>query len=115
MTQLRAQFASLPGRIVGARAIRTADDFSYTDPIDGSVSTNQGIRILFDDGARIIFRLSGTGTEGATIRVYIESRERAADKLGLDTAEALRELVSAALALSQLEQTTGRTAPTVVT
>lgn len=115
MTQLRAQFASLPGRIVGARAIRTADDFSYTDPVDGSVSTNQGIRILFDDGARIIFRLSGTGTEGATIRVYIESRESAADKLGLETADALRELVSAALALSQLEQTTGRTAPTVIT
>lgn len=115
MTQLRAQFATLPGRIIGARAVRTADDFSYTDPVDGSVSKNQGIRILFDDGARIVFRLSGTGTEGATIRVYIELRETAADKLAMDTADALRELVSAALQLSQLEETTGRTAPTVIT
>ncbi len=115
MSTLRAQFSTLPGQIVGARAVRTADDFAYTDPIDGSVSKNQGIRILFDDGARIIFRLSGTGTEGATIRVYIESCESEADRLGMETADALRELVSAALQLSQLEATTGRTAPTVIT
>jgi phosphoglucomutase len=115
MVQLRAQLDSLPGAVLGGRAVRAADDFSYTDPIDGSTSARQGIRVLFTDGARIIFRLSGTGTEGATIRVYIESKEIAADRLGMDTADALHDLVQTALHLSRLAELTGRAQPTVIT
>jgi phosphoglucomutase len=115
MAQLRAQLAALPGTRLGGRAVHTADDFAYTDPVDGSVSTRQGIRVRFDDGARIVYRLSGTGTEGATIRVYIETREVAAERLGMETAEALRELVAVALDLAQIVERTGRTEPTVVT
>lgn len=115
MTHVRAQLASLPGTVIAGRVVRAADDFSYTDPVDGSTSARQGLRVLFADGARIVYRLSGTGTEGATIRVYMESRESAADRLGLEAADALQELVAAALSLSEMEQRTGRSAPTVVT
>jgi phosphoglucomutase len=115
MTHLRAQLATLPGTSIGARRVRAADDFAYTDPIDGSVSAKQGIRLLFDDGARIVYRLSGTGTEGATIRVYIEARETDAARLGMDTAEALRDLVETALAVSEIVERTGRSEPTVIT
>ena len=115
MAHLRAQLTTLPGASLRGRPVRAADDFSYTDPVDGSVSRNQGVRILFDDGARIVFRLSGTGTEGATIRVYIESRETRADMLNLATAVALSDLVFAALAVSKLVELTGRTEPTVIT
>lgn len=115
MEHLRAQLTTLPGQHMGEHVVRAADDFSYTDAIDGSLSTKQGIRVLFADGARIVYRLSGTGTEGATIRVYIESRETHPDRLGMDTADALRELVTTALALSQLVEFTGRAAPTVIT
>jgi phosphoglucomutase len=79
------------------------------------VSANQGIRVRFDDGARIVFRLSGTGTEGATIRLYIESRETDTARLGMDTADALAELVAAALTMSELVVRTGRAEPTVIT
>lgn len=115
MSHLRAQLSSLPGTSLGGRRVRAADDFSYTDPIDGSVSAKQGIRLLFEDGARIVFRLSGTGTEGATIRVYIESRETDSARLGMETAEALASLVDTALAVSEIVVRTGREAPTVVT
>jgi phosphoglucomutase len=115
MAHLRAQFATLPGTMVASRRVQSADDFAYTDPIDGSVSSNQGIRVLFDDGARIVFRLSGTGTEGATIRLYVESRETDATRLGMDTADALAELVAAALAMSEMVARTGRAEPTVIT
>jgi len=115
MAHLRSQLASLPGVSLAGRTVRTADDFSYLDPIDGSTSARQGLRVLFDDGARIVFRLSGTGTEGATIRVYIESRETDATQLDLPVAEALAPLVSAALSLSDLVARTGRDAPTVIT
>ncbi|WP_337169890.1 alpha-D-glucose phosphate-specific phosphoglucomutase [Gemmatimonas aurantiaca] len=115
MAHLRAQLASLPGQLLGHRVVGAADDFSYTDPVDASVSARQGIRILFADGARIVFRLSGTGTEGATIRVYIEARETAPDRLGMATAEALAELVTTALAVSEMVKRTGRDAPTVIT
>ena len=115
MAHLRAQLASLPGQLLGQRVVQAADDFSYTDPVDASVSAKQGIRILFEDGARIVFRLSGTGTEGATIRVYIEARETAPDRLGMATADALAELVATALAVSEMAQRTGRSAPTVIT
>ena len=75
MEHLRGQLATLPGTKLGAGTVESADDFAYTDPVDGSVSRNQGIRILFADGSRIVFRLSGTGTAGATLRVYLERYE----------------------------------------
>ena len=115
MAHLRAELATLPGRVLDGRTVQAADDFAYTDPVDGSTSARQGIRVLFDDGARIVYRLSGTGTEGATIRVYIEAKETAAERLGLETADALRELVETALSLGEIVERTGRTAPTVIT
>lgn len=115
MAHLRAALEGLPGTSLGGRRVQAADDFSYTDPIDGSTSAKQGIRVLFEDGARIVYRLSGTGTEGATIRVYIESRETAPIRLGMDTAEALRELVITALSLAEIVKRTERSEPTVIT
>ncbi len=115
MAHLRSQLAALPGTMHAGRTVRVADDFAYLDPIDGSTSAKQGIRILFDDGARIVFRLSGTGTEGATIRLYIESRETDPARLDLDVANALAPLVAAALEVSDLVARTGREAPTVIT
>ena len=115
MAHLRAQLTTLPGRVLDGRTVRAADDFTYTDPVDGSTSARQGIRVLFDDGARIVYRLSGTGTEGATIRVYIEAKEIAPERLGLETADALRVLVETALSLGEIVERTERTAPTVIT
>ncbi|MES9901900.1 MAG: alpha-D-glucose phosphate-specific phosphoglucomutase, partial [Sedimenticola sp.] len=92
-----------------------ADNFSYTDPIDGSVSANQGIRIGFTNGARIIFRLSGTGTVGATLRVYIEAYEADPIKHHLETAEVLQPLVVLADQLAEIAQFTGRSKPDVIT
>lgn len=115
MDHVRAQLPKLAGAAHGDISIVTADDFSYTDPVDGSVSSKQGLRIIFSDGARIIFRLSGTGTEGATIRLYIESFEADTARHSLDTQDALQPLVETALELSQLPQLTGREKPTVIT
>ncbi len=115
MAHVRSVMPALVGTIVAGRTVHATDDFAYHDTVDGSVSTSQGLRILFTDGARIIFRLSGTGTSGATIRLYVESRETTAHRLALDVQEALSPLVAAALALSQLAERTGRTKPTVVT
>ncbi len=115
MAHVRAQLAALPGSTLAGRTVTTADDFTYHDPVDGSTSARQGLRVLLDDGARIVFRLSGTGTEGATIRLYIESRETDASRLDMPVADALRPLVEAALSLSELVSRTGRGAPTVIT
>jgi len=115
MALLRSALAGLPGTSLGGRTVHAADDFAYTDPVDGSTSAKQGIRVLFTDGARIVYRLSGTGTEGATIRVYIESRETVPERLGMETAVALRELVDVALGLAEIVARTGRTEPTVIT
>jgi len=115
MAHLRSVMPSLVGRIVADRTVHATDDFAYHDPIDGSMSTGQGLRILFTDGARIIFRLSGTGTSGATIRLYIESRETESTRLDLDVQAALAPLVQAALALSQMVERTGRAEATVIT
>ena len=115
MTHLRDQLSSLPGRMLAGRVVRSADDFAYVDPVDGSTSARQGLRVLFEDGARVVFRLSGTGTEGSTIRVYIESRETDAARLDLEVSAALSPLVDAALTLSELSARTGRSAPTVIT
>jgi phosphoglucomutase len=76
MTELRGKLSALPGTSVRGMKIATSDDFAYHDPVDGSVSRNQGIRVLFEGGSRVVFRLSGTGTSGATLRVYIERYER---------------------------------------
>ena len=97
---LRARLASLPGTEVAGLTIADADDFAYHDPVDGSISTNQGIRILFDGGSRVVYRLSGTGTSGATLRVYIERFEADPARLGLETADALADLIAAADALA---------------
>jgi phosphoglucomutase len=95
--------------------VKVADEFTYLDPIDGSISRNQGLRILFTDGSRIVYRLSGTAGSGATIRVYLEKYETAAERLLMHSAEALRELVDIALETSQLREITGFVAPTVIT
>ena len=95
--------------------MRLADDFAYHDPIDGSTSEHQGVRILFDDGARLVYRLSGTGTAGATLRLYVERYEPVGGPHDLDPADALADLVAAALALAEVEQRTGRERATVVT
>lgn len=112
---VRAQFASLPGRDFGRYTVKTCDDFSYTDPVDGSVSQKQGMRILFEDGSRIVFRLSGTGTAGATLRIYLESFEPDISKHDQDAQDALADLIAIAHQISELKQRTGRDQPTVIT
>ncbi|XP_047340936.1 phosphoglucomutase, cytoplasmic-like [Impatiens glandulifera] len=92
-----------------------ADEFEYKDPVDGSISKHQGIRYLFEDGSRLVFRLSGTGSEGATIRLYIEQYEKDASKTGRDSQDALAPLVEVALKFSKMQEFTGRNAPTVIT
>lgn len=95
--------------------VAKADEFEYKDPVDGSISKHQGIRYMFEDGSRLIFRLSGTGSEGATIRVYIEQYEKDSSKTRRDSQEALGPLVEVALKLSKMQEFTGRSAPTVIT
>jgi len=92
-----------------------ADEFEYKDPVDGSISKHQGIRYLFEDGSRLVFRLSGTGSEGATIRLYIEQYEKDSSKIGRDFQEALAPLVEVALKLSKMQEFSGRSAPSVIT
>jgi phosphoglucomutase len=94
-------------------AVTAADDFAYVDPVDGSRSERQGIRVFFEDGARVVWRLSGTGTEGATLRVYIERFAR--DRLDGDPQQVLADVVRRARALAEIEARTGRSAPDVVT
>ena len=115
MDALRARLASLPGRSFGDLKVAAADDFSYTDPIDGSVSTKQGIRVLFEGGSRVVFRLSGTGTSGATIRVYVERYEPDPSRHDIETQEALSDLIAVADEIAGIRARTGRTAPTVIT
>ena len=115
MQHLRASFAILPGQVFGRYTVKECDDFSYTDPVDGSVSKAQGVRILFTDGSRIVFRLSGTGTEGATLRIYLEAYEPDMTQHHLDAQEALAEMIQISLQLSQLVERTGRKKPTVIT
>ena len=115
MHELDAALATLAGREVGPLTISHADNFTYADPVDGSVSRNQGIRILFEGGSRVVFRLSGTGTEGATLRVYLERYEAADGDLDRETPEMLGDLIAAADALAGIARHTGRTAPDVVT
>ncbi|MEL7067368.1 MAG: alpha-D-glucose phosphate-specific phosphoglucomutase [Cyanobacteria bacterium J06581_3] len=112
---LRSQFDTLPGQTLGDYTVDYADDFSYTDPIDGSISEKQGIRIGFTDGSRMVFRLSGTGTQGATVRLYLESYEPDESKHNVDPQEALKPLIVIADEVSKLQALTGRDKPTVIT
>jgi phosphoglucomutase len=112
---LRNNFSALVGLAFGRYTIQECDDFSYTDSIDGSISTKQGLRILFTDGSRIVFRLSGTGTSGATLRIYLEAFEPDTSKHDLDAQIALAEMIQIALQISELKQRTGRDTPTVIT
>ncbi|RWL82766.1 MAG: alpha-D-glucose phosphate-specific phosphoglucomutase [Mesorhizobium sp.] len=113
--ELRAKLGSLPGTTVRGLKIAKADDFAYHDPVDGSVSKNQGIRILFEGGSRVVLRLSGTGTSGATLRVYIERYEPDKARHDLDTQEALADLIAAADDIAGIKSHTGRNKPSVIT
>jgi phosphoglucomutase len=113
--QVRGAFAMLPGQAFGHYTVKFCDDFSYTDPIDGSVSTGQGLRIVFTDGSRIVFRLSGTGTEGATLRLYLEAFESDPARQRGDAQLLLEELILIADQISGLKATSGRERPTVIT
>ena len=115
MVNLRDKVASIKGEAFGSYTVDYADDFSYTDPVDNSVSQKQGIRIGFTDGSRVVFRLSGTGTQGATLRVYLESYEADTAKHGIETQEALGELIQIADEIAQIKPLTGRDKPTVIT
>lgn len=115
MSDLRAKLGTIAQQKIGTLTVKEADDFAYNDPIDGSKSANQGIRIFFEGGARLVLRLSGTGTTGATLRVYMETYEPDLQKQNLDPQEALSGLVSAAQTLAEIAERTGRNAPSVIT
>ncbi len=115
MAALRASLATLPGQQFGDLTVETADEFGYTDPTDGSISRNQGVRILFAGGSRVVFRLSGTGTTGATLRVYLERYEPVGGDLDRDTGEMLAGIVAAAESIAGIAEHTGRLKPDVIT
>ena len=116
MDNLRAKLAQLtPGTRLHGHTVDVADDFAYTDPVDGSVSRKQGVRVVFDDGARVVFRLSGTGTEGATLRVYLETFEADPARHDVPAQRALADLIGIADELAEIAARTGRSAPTVTT
>lgn len=115
MNDLRAKLADLPGQSFAGQTVKRADEFSYHDPVDHSVSHNQGIRIFFESDARAVFRLSGTGTEGATLRLYLEQYAPQGTDHTKDTQEALRSVRDAAQEISGLKERLGRDAPDVMT
>merc|ERR1712045_1035683 len=106
---------SLAGKEVQGMKVKMNDVFEYKDPVDGSVSMNQGIRIIFEDGSRIIFRLSGTGVAGATVRLYLEKYEAPTGDLGKHQFDVVKPLAAIALQISKLKEFTGRNEPTVIT
>jgi len=108
MDELRARLPQLAGSESCGLRIAAADDFSYTDPVDGSRSERQGVRVMLDDGSRVVFRLSGTGTEGATLRVYLERFVADPDQHEVPTQEALAPLIRLADAVAQITAITGR-------
>jgi phosphoglucomutase len=112
---LRGKLDTLPGTVVSGLTVAIADDFSYTDPVDGSVSKNQGLRVLFEGGSRFVIRLSGTGTVGATLRLYMERYEPAHGDLDADVLDRIADLAAAAEALAGISARTGRTEPDVIT
>jgi phosphoglucomutase len=115
MAALRARLPQLAGRAMGDYRVAQADDFVYTDPVDKTTTSRQGVRIIMSDGSRIVFRLSGTGTEGATIRLYLERYEADPGRHDLDTQQALSGLAAIADGVAELRKRTGRERPTVIT
>ena len=115
MERLRERAPGLEGRQAGELSIQAADDFAYTDPVDGGLSANQGVRIFFDDGSRVVFRLSGTGTANATLRLYCDKYETDPSLLELDTQRTLAQSLQAAGEIAGIAEFTGRTAPDVIT
>jgi phosphoglucomutase len=115
MDALRGQFATLPGTAFGPHKVLAADDFEYHDPVDGSDTKGQGVRVMFEGGSRIVYRLSGTGTVGATLRVYIERYEPPNGNLGQDAQEALADFIALSRLLAEIQTRTGRTEPSVIT
>jgi phosphoglucomutase len=115
MAHLREQLTGLVGQGFGDNTVSQADDFSYTDPVDSSVSPNQGIRIIFENGSRIVFRLSGTGTEGATLRIYLERYEQNPAQHGQDPQIALKDLIDLAEQLGEVKKRSSMAEPTVIT
>jgi phosphoglucomutase len=115
MGALRGALPGLQGQVVEGMTIAGADDFAYTDPVDASVSTKQGVRVMFEDGSRFVLRLSGTGTEGATLRLYLERYAAGPAGLDLDPQEALAPVIRAAHGIARIAEFTGRNAPDVVT
>lgn len=115
MAELRGKLEDLAGQQFGEETVVSADEFSYVDPIDGSRSDNQGVRIYFESGGRLVFRLSGTGTAGATLRLYCEAYQRDPSMLEIDTQRALAPLLGAAEAIAGIERHTGRSVPDVIT
>src|SRR3954468_11249117 len=115
MAHLREQLEKLPDKSLRGYAVAAADDFTYVDPVDGSVSTHQGVRVMFKDGSRIVYRLSGTGTAGATLRVYIERYEPDEARQDQETQGALADLIQIADGLAGIGERTGRNAPSVIT
>ena len=111
---LRAKLPTLAGQTISGMRVRAADDFSYIDPVDGSRSDRQGVRILLDDGSRVVFRLSGTGTEGATMRVYLERYVADPAQHGVPTQEALAPLIALAESVATIVEMTGRERPDVI-
>jgi phosphoglucomutase len=115
MDALRGQFATLPGTAFGPHKVLAADDFEYHDPVDGSDTKGQGVRVMLEGGSRIVYRLSGTGTVGATLRVYIERYEPPNGNLGQDAQEALADFIALSRLLAEIQKRTGRTEPSVIT
>jgi len=113
--RVKDMLPGLVGQSFAGRSIATADDFAYTDPVDGSLTSGQGLRLLLDDGSRVVLRLSGTGTQGATLRVYLESYVPPSGNLQLDPQEALADLITAIDQLAEIKQRTGMDVPTVIT
>ena len=115
MADLRKRLPELPGRTFGALTVAAADDFSYRDPVDGSTAGGQGLRVFFEENARAVFRLSGTGTVGATLRVYLERYEEGSGELALDPQEALAPVIAAATEIAGIRERLGRDGPDVRT
>ncbi len=115
MNALRKRVETLPGETFGDRKVSAADDYAYTDPVDGSLSNHQGIRVIFDDGARFVIRLSGTGTSGATMRLYLEALETDPARFDQDPQDALADIIASAHEIAQIKTHTGRERPDVMT